>query len=165
MFSKYRAVIYFLFCFFLITSNISALSGIFTGLGLEINGNTREGVAMGGNLTAGLDLNEQFSLGLKAVLSGNFDTIITLEPAAFFRYYIPTLQFSPSFKISGLFAQAELGTAIFFENQKGYPAFLGGAALGWRYNIGEMWYIEPAARFGYPFIWGVSFAGGLRFKL
>ena len=149
----------------LMTSNVSALSGIFTGLGLEVNGNSREGAAMGGNLTVGLDLNEQFSLGIKTVLSGNFDTIVTLEPAAFFRYYIPTLEFSPSFSISGLFAQAELGTIIFFEQNKGYPAFLGGVALGWRYNIDEIWYIEPSVRFGYPFIWGVSFQGGLRFKL
>jgi len=163
--TKSRALVCFLFCFFLLISNLFALDSIFTGLGLETNGNGRKAIAMGGNLTVGLDLNDQFSLGLKTVLSGDFNTVITLEPAAFFRYYLPLNFPDIPFNFHDLFAQAELGTAIFFEHKEAYPAFLGGAGLGWHYNIGEKWYIEPAVRFGYPFIWGVSFQGGMRFKL
>jgi len=58
---------------------------------------------------------------------------------------------------------------IFFE--RGYsekpevfPAFSGGISIGWRFNLGERWYIEPAARGGYPHIWGGGITAGIRFK-
>jgi hypothetical protein len=145
-------------CFLFSAGGLSALSGEFAGLGFEGNSNTREGSAFGGSLSIGVDLDHQFSLGLKAVFSSNMDTVTTLEPAAFFRYYLPL-------KISGLFAQAELGTAIFFEDGESYPAFLGGLAFGWRLNMGKNWYIEPTIRGGYPFVWGVGILAGLRFAM
>jgi len=157
--SKYPHSIHFIFlfiCFLFTVSNLSALSGVFAGLGLEGNANTREGIALGGNLSGGVDLDNQFSLGLKMALSSNMDTVTTLEPAVFFRYYLPL-------KISGFFAQAELGTAIYIEDNKNYPAFLAGLVFGWHYNVGKNWYIEPSIRGGYPFAWGVGFLVGLHF--
>lgn len=145
--------------FFLFSvGSVSALSGVFAGFGLDCNANTREGVALGGNLSGGVELDNQFSLGLKMALSSNMDTVTTLEPAVFFRYYLPL-------KLSGLFAQAELGTAIYMEDNKSYPAFLAGLAFGWRYNVGKNWYIEPSIRGGYPFAWGVGFLAGMRFDM
>jgi len=150
---------FFLFiCFLFTAGSLSALSGVFGGIGADVNANTREGAAFGGTLSGGVDLNDQFSLGLRISLSSNMDTVITLEPAAFFRYYLPL-------KIEGFFVQAELGAAFFFEDGKNYPAFLGGLAFGWRYNIGNKWYIEPSIRGGYPFVWGVGFLTGLHFDM
>lgn len=143
-------------CFLFAASGLYALSGVFVGLGIEGNANTREGFAFGGGLSGGVDLDHQFSLGLKTAFSSNMDTVTTLESAAFFRYYLP-------FKFSGLFAQAELGAAVFFEDGENYPALLAGLAFGWRYNFGKNWYIEPSIRGGYPFAWGVGLLAGMRF--
>jgi len=146
----------FIVIFFFIVGGLYALSGGFAGLGAEVNANSRDGAALGGGLFAGLDINRQFSFGIKAAVSNNFGAITSLETAGFFRYYLP-------FKFSGLFAQAELGAVIFFENGKSYPAVLGGAVFGWRYNFVKDWYIEPYVRFGYPFIWGAGFLAGFHF--
>jgi hypothetical protein len=149
----------FLSIFLLFTAgSLSALSEWFVGLGIEGNANTREGAAFGGNLTTGLDLDHQFSLGLRIAFSSNMDTITTLEPSVFFRYYIPLI-------FTGLFLQAEMGTAIFFEDNNSYPAFLAGLTFGWRYNVRNEWYIEPSVRFGYPFAWGVGILAGLSFDM
>jgi hypothetical protein len=145
-------------CFLFTIGSLSALSGEFAGLGVEGNANTREGAAFGGSLSGGVDLDDQFSLGLRITLSSNIDTVTTMEPAAFFRYYLP-------FNFSGLFAQAELGMSLFFEDGESYPAFLGGLAFGWRYNVNKNWYIEPSVRAGYPFLWGVGILAGLSFDI
>ncbi|MDR0455897.1 MAG: hypothetical protein LBH20_04335 [Treponema sp.] len=151
---KFHAMV----CLLFVAGGLFAQTGMFAGLGVETNANTREGAALGGGLSFAVDLNRQFSLGLKAAISANLDTIMTLEPAALVRYYIP-------FKLSGFFAQAELGAAIFFEDGESYPAFLGGLALGWRFNAGKNWYLEPSVRGGYPFVWGIGLQAGLRFDL
>jgi len=148
----------FLAGFFFIVGSLYALSGAFAGLGVEVNANTREGAAFGGGLSAGLDINSQFSFGLKTNFSSNFDAISTLDIAGLFRYYLP-------FQFTGLFVQAELGTAVFFEDGKSYPALLGGTAFGWRYNFLGNWYVEPCVRGGYPFIWGVGLITGYHFDL
>jgi hypothetical protein len=142
--------------FFFIVGSLYALSGIFAGFGMEVNAKTRKGAAFGGGLSAGLELNRQFSVGIKTDVSSNMDTITALETAGLFRYYLP-------FKLNGLFAQAELGSVIFFENRKNYPALLGGMAIGWRYNVIKNWYIEPYVRCGYPFVWGAGFLAGYHF--
>jgi len=145
----------FLFIFLIFTwGSLSALSGGFVGLGVEGNANTREGAAICGNLSLGMNLNQQFSLGIKTTFSSNIDTVTTLEPAVFFRYYFP---------LKGLFVQTELGAALFFEYGEIYPAFLGGLAFGWRYNVWKKLYIEPSIRGGYPFIWGAGILVGLSF--
>jgi hypothetical protein len=158
---KYHSIVHFLsfFIFLLFTvGNLSALSGEFAGLGVECNANTREGAAIGGNLSLGVNLDHQFSLGIKTTFSSNIDTVTTLEPAVFFRYYLP-------FSFSGIFAQAELGASFFSEDNNSYPAFLGGLTFGWSYKVRNEWYIEPSIRFGYPFAWGVGILAGLSFDI
>jgi hypothetical protein len=142
--------------------NLYALDGFFGGLGLDLNANAREGVALGGGLSFGLDLNDIFSAGAKAVLSSDMDTVTTLETAAFFRYYFT--RFLP-LPVGSLFAQAETGASFFFENGEGYPAFYGGLTAGWRYNMLEKFYLEPSLRVGYPFIWGVGLSAGFRYDM
>ena len=149
-----RLCIMYLLC---AAGSLYALSG-FAGLGAESKANTREGAAVGGGLSFGFDLNQHFALGLKTAFTFNMDTVSAVEPAALFRYYLPLKLFGP-------FVQAELGTVIFFEYGKSYPAFLGDLSAGWRFVLGKNWYLEPAFRAGYPFIWGASLSAGLRFDI
>ena len=148
-----RLCIVYLLC--TATAPLFALPG-FASLDAETKANTREGAAVGGGLSFGLDLNRHFCLGLKTAFTFNLDTVSALEPTAIFRYYLPL-------KISGPFVQAELGAVVFFEYGKAYPAPLGGVSAGWRFNLAKNWYLEPAFRTGYPFIWGASLSTGLRF--
>ena len=148
-------------CLLFIAGSLSAQTTMFVGAGMEANANTREGAALGTSLASAVDLNlwnQLFSAGIRLGFSGNMDTVNTLETTALFRYYLPL-------PISGLFAQADLGGAFFFENGESYPAFLGGLAVGWRYNIAKFFYIEPFARGGYPFIWGIGLQAGTSFDL
>jgi len=142
--------------------NLYAQTGLFAGLGIETNANTRNGAALGGGLTLGYDINDMFAAGAKVMFSFNFDTITTLETAGFFRYYFSSLLPLP---LGVLFAHAELGASFFFEEQSAYPAFYGGLAAGWRFTVWEGLYLEPLFRFGYPFAWGVGLSLGCRFDM
>jgi hypothetical protein len=102
--------------------------------------------------SAALDLGRFFGVGLKAGYSHNFSNTGTLEMAALGRWYFL------SFEKSRLFAQVELGADLIFSGERNIPALLGGLVLGWRIPLGS-WYLEPALRGGYPYIWG----GGLGF--
>ena len=145
-------------CYFLFVSGtfVSALDGGFVGLGGEANGNSKEKPAAGGILTMGLDINSFFAVGLKNAVSFSFEDLIVLENAAFFRYY--------PIKNMGLFLQADLGATVLFENEKAKPVFLGGLLVGWRFNFGKFFYLEPSARGGYPFIWGAGLTAGVKIK-
>jgi hypothetical protein len=142
--------------------NLCALDGFFAGLGAEANANTRKGAALGGLLTLGLDINDIFAAGAKATFSSNLDTVSTLETAGFFRYYFSRLLPLP---LGILFAQAEVGASLFFEEGETYPAFYGGLAAGWRFNAWKGLYLEPLVRAGYPCIWGVGLSVGYRFDI
>jgi hypothetical protein len=102
--------------------------------------------------SASLGLGRYFSAGLKAGYSSNFSAIDTLEMAALGRWYFLSRE------KSRLFVHLELGADLILYEEKIYPAFLGGLGAGWRFHLGR-WYLEPALRLGYPYIWG----GGLGF--
>jgi len=133
-------------------------NNMFFGIGGEANANTREGAAIGGAFSFGLEFAGSFAAGLRVIFSNDIKSIFTIEPLAFFRYNLPL-------GISGFFVQAEMGASFFLEDNKGYPAFSVGAAAGWRFKITEMFYIEPYARAGYPFIWGAGLNAGLLLPL
>jgi outer membrane protein OmpA-like peptidoglycan-associated protein len=141
--------------------------GGFAGVGPEINGHARTGFSFGGDLMLGVDLNDYFSAGLKTAFFDNFDTLSAFETLLFFRFYLPWLRLPK--KTDGPFAQLEAGSVVFFErgyheNLEAFPAFSAGLSVGWRFNLGEHWYVEPATRAGYPHIWGFGVTVGIRFK-
>ena len=144
-----------------IAGSLYAQTTMFVGGGLEANGNAPHGAALGVSVASDVYLNPKdkhlFSAGLRIGYSNNMNTLSNLETSALFRYYLPV-------KVSGFFVQADLGASIFFENGGSYPAFLGGLTAGWRYR-GNHWFIEPFARGGYPFIWGVGLQAGTSFDL
>ena len=136
------------------------IDDLFVGAGLELNAHTRERLAAGAGLVAGIDFNSMFAMGLKFYFSHNFDTVGALEPLAFFRYYLPL-----NMPLGNLFVQAEAGSVIYFEYGKAYPAFSGGLSAGWRFDLPKNWYVEPAVRGGYPFAFGVGVTAGYKFNL
>ena len=141
----------------LCAGTLHALDELYVGLGLELNSNSQENpaVAAGGNLSAGLKLDELFDVGIKIGFSHDFNELGVLELQGLFRYQLPV-------SISGLFVQAEMGVAILFYESNSYPAFIGGIAAGWRiFPGGDKWYLEPTIRIGYPFIWSVGITFGI----
>ena len=133
------------------------IDNVYISLGPEINSNTRSSVSSGGSITFGYDQN-QVAMGLKSSFSHDFNTVGDFNTNVLFRYYLPL-------KKQGPFVQAEAGTIIFFEDGINYPWFSGGLAAGWRITFKENWYLEPAARGGYPHIWGFSIAAGYKIPI
>jgi hypothetical protein len=144
--------------FILATGSLYALDAWNIGAAVELNANSRKGVATGGGFLFDLEIDERFSAGIKTSFFSDINTVNTLEWQGLFRYYLPL-------PVTGVFVQAETGMSIFFEQSEAFPAFLGGITAGWRIFPGKNWYLEPALRFGYPFIWSVGFGGGMRFEI
>jgi len=73
------------------------------GLGAEFNMNSRENFAGGAVLCFNYNLKPSFAVGINATASSNFAGIYVIEPAALFKWYILSKDFS------GLFIQADAG--------------------------------------------------------
>ena len=144
-----------IFILLYLTGQLSAMDSFFLGLGPEISGHTRSGVAVGGVFSAGLAINTQFAAGVRASFFSDMDELTTLEPVAFFRYYLPL-------QMKGLFAQAEAGGAFFFEQNETFISISAGISAGWRYELNQRFYVEPTLRFGYPFMWGAGVIAGIQ---
>ena len=130
----------------------------FFGFGAEVNGNASKGMAAGGGWSFGLGLNRYISLGFKTTFSYNLDKISNMEQCGLLRFYLPL-------KTQGPFLQTEAGGSVFFTNKNSEFFFLGGVSMGWQIVIKKSWYVEPVARFGYPFIWGAGLNMGCKFQI
>jgi len=119
------------------------------------------GPAWGGGLAFGYGSGT--SIGLKANWFICPDGINTLELNFLFRIY-----FLGSSAFSGPFIQITGGPA-FFTNTGGVdvPSEFGmisaGLGLGWRFILGNLFFIEPSIRGGYPYILGAGLSAGIRF--
>jgi hypothetical protein len=81
---------------------------------------------------------------------------------AHFRFYLSSAKNN-----TGLFLQAEGGIVLFAHEKleiTEYFAPVGGLSAGWRFPLGTRWYIEPAIRGGYPYLFGASLTAGFRFE-
>jgi hypothetical protein len=119
--------------------------------GLEANNNHRSGVALGFEAQADYRILPFLAAGARGAFSTNFFFSNTVEAEGFVRFVVP---------LRGLefFAQGGAGVSWIFiyEGNTAVPLF--GGALGVRIPLGAF-YVEPAARFGSPFLWGL----GVRF--
>ena len=126
------------------------------GFGPEINMNSPKNFA--GGLSFNFDYNLPvlpFALGFNVTGSNNFSGIHVLEFSGLFRWYF----LSASFK--GLFAQVNAGYN--YTDIVGAPiAFISEIRGGYHIPLNNF-YIEPYGRAGYPAVWGVGFACGMRF--
>ena len=105
------------------------------------------------------------SIGIKALWFFDHESQLnTLVLDILFRLY-----FGGNSANSGLFIQFAGGPAIYFEREENFsfPARIGmvnaGMALGWRFLLGNYFFIEPSIRGGYPYIAGASLSAGVRF--
>jgi hypothetical protein len=105
------------------------------------------------------------SIGFKtAFLFDEAKTLDILEIHLLLRLYLfkGLANKGPFFQLAG-------GPAIFFprEHDITIPAKIGmfsaGLSFGWRFLLGNAFFIEPQVRGGYPFIAGGSLSVGLRF--
>ena len=135
----------------------------FVGVSAETALYSIDAVAFGGGLTAGYGFGAgAVGLGLRYLV----DTggLTTYAPHLFARLYLP--QTAPR-SGSGPFLQCTLGPSFHTWNPRIPPGRLAGAvsadlSAGWRFLLGERWYVEPALRAGYPFIIGAGIAAGYR---
>jgi LysM repeat protein len=111
-----------------------------------------------GGAALGIDYNlfRSFAVGLSAAASAKSTGFAAIEPAAMFRWYFWGKNHT------GFFAQADAGVFIYMENEQPIPLFLGGARAGYRLPLGRMFYVEPYARGGYPFAFGIGVNAGIR---
>jgi hypothetical protein len=141
--------------------NVSAQTDnlINLGLGAELNMNSRENFA--GGIVLGFDYNLPsyipFAVGLNVTGSSNFLGINVMEFTALFRWYFLGVWHEK------WFLQADIGANTVFEDKIINPMFTGGLRSGYRFLLGDSFYIEPFGRFGYPYAWGVGVMTGYAF--
>jgi len=126
------------------------------GIGLEWNMNARENFAGGAVFSFDYNLPRAFALGVNVTASSNFSGITVIEPAAFLRWY-----FLGGY--NGFFIQADLGVYLILEDEDLTPMFLGGFRGGFRFPLGNSFYVEPFGRIGYPFAFGIGALAGIKF--
>jgi hypothetical protein len=119
------------------------------------------GTAWGGGLILGCGYGQ--SIGIKIFYAAAADTTTTLETTVFIRFYLSRYR-----KNNNLFLQLNAGSVLFAKyGPLGLPArsgtFSSGLTAGWRFLLGEHWYIEPAVRAGYPYMAGGGISAGYRF--
>ena len=131
-------------------------------MGPEWNMNSRDNFA--GGMVLGFDLNlpsVPLALGINVSGSYNFSQTVVLEAAPFLRWYFIGSGYT------GFFVQADTGFYYIMEDinddMNRVPMFMGGLRAGYRLPLGSSFYIEPFARGGYPFAFGVGFITGTRF--
>ena len=151
---KLFAVLLFLACVLVINAEEKKMSA---GLGLEWNMDSRHNFAGGTLLTFNYNLQRFASAGFFVAGSSNFRDTFVIEPSLLFRAYLKEYEFA------GFFFQNELG--ISFINEDGELTRLPrvGFGAGYRFLLGQSFYIEPYGRIGYPFAFGLGIIGGIRF--
>jgi len=108
------------------------------------------------------NINDMFAAGLN--LNFSFSDFFAFEAAGFFRwYFLRGLPKAAGF-LKNIFAQADLGLWAGNDIYSEAVKFLGGVSAGIRFKLPGNFYIEPYARFGYPFLFGVGVTAGYRFK-
>jgi len=108
------------------------------------------------------NISDIFAAGLN--LNFSFSDLFAFEAAGFFRwYFLRGLPKEAGF-FRNIFAQADLGVWAGNDSHSEAVKFLGGTSAGIRFKLPVNFYIEPYARFGYPFLFGVGVTAGYRFK-
>ena len=137
--------------------------GFFIAPLAEVSGYGRKGPGFGGGIALGMG--DVVSAGFRLLYSKAMgaESINTLEIAVFMRFF-PFSSTVPA----GFFFQIEGGGALFAHNKApSFPADAGGVmagiTAGWRFPLGNRWYIEPSVRAGYPYIAAAGVSAAFRF--
>ena len=161
-----------LFLFFLFASAMFAQTEqerMSLGLGVEFNMNSRFNFSAGATMSFDYVLPYGFATGFFIKYSHNFSDTAVIEALATLRRYFSQTPYS------GFFAQADIGFFYMIENEvyqidgeeveinKTWPLFNIGIRGGYRLPFGNIFYVEPYARLGYPFAFGVGIMAGIKF--
>jgi len=126
-------------------------------VGAEGNMNSRENFAAGAVLNLDVNFASSFAIGFNITGSSSFSDFFVIEHISFIRWYFLGNNYT------GWFAQADIGTYIFFEDERATPLILGGLRGGMRLPLGTKFFIEPYGRFGHPFVFGIGILTGVLF--
>jgi len=132
------------------------------GFGAEMNMNARETLGAGASLGFNYNLPSSeylLATGLTVTGSSNFTDTVVVEVTALIRWYFMNTGYS------GWFAQADAGYCFVSEgSNKKLPSPISvGVRTGYRLPMGASFFVEPYARFGYSFLFGIGVAAGVRF--
>jgi hypothetical protein len=126
---------------------------------VEGNRATRQGWGIGAGMSAGYEVSEAFTIGVKGVYGNDMRGIESFEGLLYGRYYLPY-----SKKEFGIFAQLGIGGITFTEaRQKAAASVLVDISLGVRFSLGNF-YLEPYIRGGYMIQIGAGLAFGYRLE-
>ena len=122
--------------------------------------NSRNGPGFCGGLAVGMGSTP--AIGARFLYAVDGESINMMELAVFVRLY----PLNPETCL-GLFAQLNAGAVIFAHSHPvSVPAEVGAFSVsflaGWRFLLGEHWFIEPVVRTGYPYLFGAGVSGGFR---
>jgi outer membrane protein OmpA-like peptidoglycan-associated protein len=129
--------------------------------GPEWNMNSRENFAAGAVLAFDFNITSVLAIGFNTTFSSNFSELFVIEPGFLFRWYFFSSVNSKQRSV-GLFAQADAGASIVFDNTEVSLMPLGGLRGGLRLPLGDVLFIEPFGRIGYPFAFGFGVTAGIR---
>jgi hypothetical protein len=125
----------------------------------ETIGYSDESTAFGGGLTIGTGSGIAF--GMRLLYALNPEDFTFVEILFFLRYY-----FFGSGANTGPFVQLNTGPVLYIDNitnLKGYGNISAGLTAGWRFSLGNRFFLEPAARFGFPYLAGAGVSAGFRY--
>jgi hypothetical protein len=129
------------------------------GILFEENKATRQGWGIGTGITAGYEVSEAFTIGIKGVYGNDMRGIESFEGLLYGRYYLPFRK-----EEFGIFAQLGIGGITFTEaRQKAAASVLVDISLGVRVFLGNF-YLEPYIRGGYMIQIGAGLAFGYRME-
>ena len=133
------------------------------GIFAEVNKNSISYIAPAAGIYFDYSFFRKISLGGKLIASYDAfekeNTVYSLEPLAVLRVYLVSPSGEPS---TGFYLEGTGGADIIFSNENVHTVFDAGAGFGFRKEF-DSFYIEPMARFGYPYIFEIGFGTGLRF--
>ncbi|MCL2809541.1 MAG: hypothetical protein FWD24_05700 [Treponema sp.] len=157
------AIIFLLAVLLLIVSPIFAefqREKVFISTSIETIPYDFESFVIGGGMSFGYGTGA--SVGMKLAWFFGFEGMNALELNVFWKYFLPGLNAD-----TGPFLQLMLGPVIFnrmdefsIGSNKGSMTY--GLGFGWRFLIGDLWYVEPMVRGGYPYIISAGVSGGMR---
>ena len=131
--------------------------------GAEMNKNSVDKIAFGGCLSFDYAVLRWFELGAKVSASYAFfekeNSVFTIEPLGDLRFYLVSPTGEPA---SGIFVASLIGASVVTVDSDVKYSLNAGIELGFKHGW-DNFYIEPYLRGGYPYIFGVGFAFGVRF--
>ena len=128
---------------------------------VEVAGYSYDSVAYGGGLAIGAGSGT--AIGIKLLYFTDPKDFVFMELLVFLRFYFFGKQAS-----TGPFIQLIGGPVIYADSNPNpssysYGNFSAGLGVGWRIPLGTRFYLEPAIRAGYPYIFGGGVSAGFRF--